>query len=342
MQFDNGRAVRYLLFLLILAGSIYFLYLLREVLVVFGLGALLAYLLFRPVSFIEKKGLRRVWAILILYLLVLVIIAVLVLLLLPGMIKELSELARLLPAYTREFEQMAERLDHMKLPPELKAGLSDNISQGRASIYNALNNFIGGFYDFLGKMLAVVFSPILAFYIMNDWEKIKESFLNLLSPRARRQCSSLAEQIDSVLIEFLKGHLMVAGFVGTMVGIAAVLLGVRFPLLLGLVAGVADLIPYFGAFLGAVPAVLVALGSSLQLALYMALAVFLIQQVESNVITPRIMSSKLGIHPLLLVFALLSGGKLLGIWGMLFAVPILATLKVIVKWAYLKLVSIKQ
>ncbi|MDD3268717.1 MAG: AI-2E family transporter [Syntrophomonadaceae bacterium] len=342
MQFDTGRATRYLLFLALLAGIIYFLYLLREVLLVFGLGALLAYLLFRPVSYIAQKGIKRVWAILILYLLVLVAIALLLLLLLPGMIKELSELARLLPDYVQKFEQLASRLDHMQMPAELKTGLNDSINQGRTSIYNTLNNFIGGFYNFLGKLMALIFSPILAFYIMNDWEKIKESFLNLLSPRARRQCSTLAEQIDSVLIEFLKGHLMVAGFVGSMVGIAAVLLGVRFPLLLGLVAGIADLIPYFGAFLGAVPAILVALGSSLQLAMYMAVAVLLIQQVESNIITPRIMSSKLGIHPLLLVFALLSGGKLLGIWGMLFAVPILATLKVIVRWAYLKLVSVKQ
>ncbi|MDD2620115.1 MAG: AI-2E family transporter, partial [Syntrophomonadaceae bacterium] len=289
-----------------------------------------------------KKGVKGVWAILILYLILLAAIGLLLFLLLPGMIRELSEMARLLPGYAQELEQMVGYLDHMKMPAELKTGLSDSINQGRASIYNALNSFIGGFYDFLGKILALVFSPILAFYIMNDWEKIKESFLNLLSPRARRQVTILATQIDIVLIEFLKGHLMVATFVGSMIGIAAFLLGVRFPLLLGLLGGIADLIPYFGAFLGAIPAVMAAMGESFRLAMYMAAAVLIIQQVESNIITPRIMSSKLGIHPLMLVFALLSGGKLLGIWGMLFAVPILATLKVIVRWGYLKLVERKQ
>ena len=99
------------------------------------------------------------------------------------------------------------------------------------------------------------------------------------------------------------------------------------------------MIPYFGAFLGGVPAVAVALTESWQLALYMALAIFVIQQVEGGLITPRVIGDKLGIHPLVIVFALLSGGKLLGIWGMLLAVPLAAVLRVLISWLYLKLVE---
>src|SRR5690606_4725537 len=132
---------------------------------------------------------------------------------------------------------------------------------------------------------------------------------------------------------------LVASFVGLMVGLAAFLLGVKYPLILGIISGVTNLIPYFGAFLGAIPAVAVALTDSWRLALYMALAIFAIQQVESGLITPRVIGNRLGLHPLVIVFALLSGGKLLGIWGMLFAVPLAAALKVFISWFYLKLVK---
>ena len=132
---------------------------------------------------------------------------------------------------------------------------------------------------------------------------------------------------------------MVATFVGAMVGLAALLLGVKFPLMLGILSGVTNLIPYFGAFLGGVPAVAVALTESWQLGLYMTLAIFVIQQVEGNLITPKVIGGKLGIHPLLIVFSLLAGGKLWGIWGMLVAVPLAAVLKVLVSWLYLKLVE---
>lgn len=339
MQFKTGRILRYLLFFMMASAIIYFFFLVREVLYTFALGAILAYLLFRPVSIMGKKGLKRVWAILILYLLVIIILTAFFSLALPGMVKELGDLAGLLPGYAQTIDDFTGRMGKMDMTGQLTPLIDENINQAKNSIYNMLKNFVGSFYDLLGKLLALIFSPILAFYIMNDWEKIKNGFLNLLSPRARRQVLILTEEIDDALIEFLKGHLMVAAFVGTATGLAALLAGVKFPLLIGVLAGVADLIPYFGPFLGAVPAVLIALTDSLHLAFTMALAVLIIQQVESNIITPRIIGGRLGMHPLLIVFALLSGGELWGIWGMLAAVPVAAVLKVIAGWAYLKLVE---
>ena len=146
----------------------------------------------------------------------------------------------------------------------------------------------------------------------------------------------LFSSMDEVLIEFFKGYLLVAAFVGIMVGLAALLLGVKFPLLLGLLAGVTNLIPYFGAFLGGVPAVAVALTESWQLALYMALAIFVIQQVEGGLITPRVIGDKLGIHPLVIVFALLSGG-VTGYLGYAFGSAASSSLRVLISWLYLKL-----
>ncbi len=334
----SSKIYRYFFFIVVVLATIYFLFLVREVLLTFFLGAILAYLLFRPISFLERKGLKRVWAILLLYLLLLAVFSLFFSLAVPAMVVELNQMAGILPDYAEQAQDMAKSIDGMELG-KLTPILKENLNQIENKLFKGLENFLGGFYSFLGKFLALAFSPILAFYIINDWEKIRDAFLGLFSPSFRREIKALLEKIDEALIEFLKGHLIIATFVGIVTGTAAALLGVKFPLLIGLVAGVADLVPYFGAFLGGFFAILIALSESLQLALYMGLAVLLIQQVESNIITPRIMGGKLGMHPLLIVFALLAGGKLMGIWGMLLAVPLAAALKVIIQWAFLKMVE---
>ncbi|WP_276623866.1 AI-2E family transporter [Syntrophomonas wolfei] len=334
----NSKIYRYFFFIVVVLATIYFLFLVREVLLTFFLGAVLAYLLFRPISFLERKGLKRVWAILLLYLLLLAVFSLFFSLAVPAMVVELDQMAGILPDYAEQARDMAKSIDGMELG-KLTPVLKENLNQIENKLFEGLENFLGGFYSFLGKFLALAFSPILAFYIINDWEKIRDAFLGLFSPSSRREIKTVLEKIDEALIEFLKGHLIIATFVGIFTGTAAALLGVKFPLLIGLVAGVADLVPYFGAFLGGFFALLIALSESLQLALYMGLAVLLIQQVESNIITPRIMGGKLGMHPLLIVFALLAGGKLMGIWGMLLAVPLAAALKVVIQWAFLKMVE---
>lgn len=337
MQAASSKIVRYVIFFMVAAATIYFLYRVREVVLTFSLGALLAYLLFRPLQALEKRGIKRIWAILLLYLLAAAIFSLSVYYAVPAAVREIRQLAEMYPQYAREAEQLGQQLQGISgLNDGIDQLLQNNVQKVESTIYGALDNFLAGIYSLLGKVLALVFSPILAFYMVNDWEKIRDGFLGMLSPSGRRQFKDLMLQIDSVLIEFLKGHLLVATFVGVLVGASAYLLDVKFPLLLGVLSGVTNLIPYFGPFLGGIPAVVIAFSESARLALYMGLAILLIQQVESNLITPRIMGGKLGLHPLVIIFALLAGGKLLGIWGMLFAVPLTAVLKVVLHRVYMK------
>ncbi len=319
-------------------ATIYFLFVVREVLLTFIFASFLAYILFRPVLFIEKWGIPRIWAILLLYLILIAIFSTLLALAIPGLVRELGELGKLLPGYAEEASDLAKQLDNTSMPARFNEVVRENIGKIESLIYSSLQNFITIMYNLLGKVLAIIFSPILAFYILNDWEKIRETFLKLFSPAARRALINLFSEIDLVLIEFFKGHLLVATFVGVLIGFLALILGVNFPLLIGILSGITNLIPFFGAFLGGIPAVAVALSESFKLALYMTIGIFVVQQIESNLITPNVIGGKLGLHPLVIVFVLLAGGKLAGIWGMLLAVPLAAILKIIVKWLYLKLI----
>jgi len=184
-----------------------------------------------------------------------------------------------------------------------------------------------------------VFAPILAVYIIKDWEKIKAALLSILPPASRREAIILTDKIDLVWIEYLKGHLLVSVLVGLATGIVAMIIGVDFALVIGIIAGLTNLVPYFGPILGGIPAIILALAQSWQDGLYMTGAIILIQQLESNWLTPKIIGDKLGMHPLIIVFALLAGGELLGILGMLIAVPLTAALRIIISFAYLKFVE---
>ena len=115
-------------------------------------------------------------------------------------------------------------------------------------------------------------------------------------------------------------------------------IGLEFAAMFGIIAGIAELIPYFGPLIGAAPAVGIALLHSKYMTLKVILAVLIIQQVEGNIISPKIMGNCMGLHPLVIIVALLAGGHLFGIAGMLLAVPLAAIIKIIVSFVWRKLI----
>lgn len=334
-----NKIARYFLFMVVLLATFYFLYFIRDVLFSFIIAAIIAYLLFRPVLFIESKGVIRPIAAILVFLALLGITAGLLSFAIPGIVKEMGQLSELIPHYAEEAKDMTARIDELSVPAEIKGIFEENIKKINSYVYQGLSAFVASLYSLLGKVLAIVFSPILAFYIIIDWERIRNGFLQLLSPKARREFTIVFTQIDNIMIEFLKGNFLSAFFVGLAVGIAALIIGVKLPILLGIIAAITNLIPYFGAFISGVPAVGLALSQSMQAGIYMLIALVVIQQAESNIITPKIIGDKLGMHPLLIVFSILAGGKVLGLWGLLLAIPIAAIIKVIISWCYLKLVE---
>jgi len=335
----KNKVFRYIVFGLVALATFYFVYLVREVIYTFLAGALLAYLLFRPVAFFEKWGLSRIWGILIVYLLLAAIAALLLWTAVPRLVKELNEFAAMLPAYTAQMQDISGRIHDFHLPGKLDLMLQENMTRIENYIFALLKDMVNGIYAFFSKALIIVFAPILAVYIIKDWEKIKAALLSILPPASRREAIILTDKIDLVWIEYLKGHLLVSVLVGLATGIVAMIIGVDFALVIGIIAGLTNLVPYFGPILGGIPAIILALAQSWQDGLYMTGAIILIQQLESNWLTPKIIGDKLGMHPLIIVFALLAGGELLGILGMLIAVPLTAALRIIISFAYLKFVE---
>lgn len=192
----------------------------------------------------------------------------------------------------------------------------------------ALLHRLGTIIGFLGYL---VVTPVVAFYLLRDWAPLL-SFTEGLIPRAQRAAAvAFIEEYDQALGKFVRGQLIEATLVGTLTGVGLAVLGVPSALLLGVIAGIFNLIPYIGLAISIVPAIIVALTMPAPLAgLLRVGAVFLVVQfIDGSVTGPRIVGGSVGLHPVVTMLALAFGGAMLGFAGLLLAVPIAVLIKML-------------
>jgi predicted PurR-regulated permease PerM len=325
----------------VIAGALYILYLVRNILPAFLLAGVLVYLLSPLVDAVERRGHRRVSSILVVYLATAVVGAAMGLYGLPRLAGQLDTLAGTVPLYTRQVQEMAgvlqDRYASAGLPSEMKEIIDARISQAEDKILSMAEWATAGMVGLMGHVVNILLAPVLAFYILKELGRCKSEFSRLIPLHWRMDVLELLSDVNRVLKSYIQGYLLVCLLVGLLVGLTLAALGVEFALTLGIFAGLTELIPYFGPVIGAVPAVAVALLTSKWMAVKVVLAFFVIQQLEGNVISPKILGDRVGLHPLAVIVFLFAGGKLYGLTGMLLAVPAAAVLKIFLSFARRKL-----
>ncbi len=329
---------------LILAGVMFFLLLvnlrglLLSILSPFIVAIVLAYILNPLIKKLCCRGMPRLWGVLLVYLTISVLIFVFSITLIPRMTAEIKNLIDLLPNYGNEtFDYFYDLyLSYNKnvenLPEEFNAVkdlLRININRFQDIVITILKSVTEGLLAIFSKVVGLVLIPILAFYFLKDAEDFKRSLIMLIPAKGRREVLSIARDIDKVLGGFIRGQLIVAAFVGLLTTVTLMLLGVNFAVLVGLIAGLANVIPYFGPIIGIIPGVLFAIMDSPIKALWVIIAFTIIQQIESGILSPKIVGESVGLHPIFVILALLVGGKFFGIVGLLVAVPVAGVLKVL-------------
>lgn len=205
--------------------------------------------------------------------------------------------------------------------------LRDNIPPA-GTIFKGALGFIGGVFGVFGTILNLFLMLIISIYLLLDRERILGAMLGAIPATVRDQVFELFAAVESTLVRYLKAQVLLCAVMGVIGWAIAFFAGGqyadRYALLIGLWVGVAELIPVLGAFLGAIPAVVLALVDSPMQALLVAGLFLLAQQLEGNVLVPRIMGGSVGVHPLWVMFAMLSATALYGLVGALFAVPVVA------------------
>lgn len=332
--FDWLRRRRRLLIaaLLLVLGSLA-LWRVRGILLPFALAIVMAYLLSPLAKALTRRGVPRVLALALVYVVVVVAGAVAIGLLVPTVVLELTRMAEFLPGYLTWLQELAlsyqEQYSEVQIPLTVRQAIDDAVQ----SIQNALLAYIGraaqAILGVFGALFSFIVAPILSFYMLKDLEGLRAGLARFVPVKDREPVFRLLSEVDGVMVGFVRGQLIVAGIVGVLMAGALTFLGVKFAVVLGVIAGLTNIIPYFGPFLGSLPVLAVAAAGSTGDLLRVLIAIIIIQQIESQLLAPRIISKHVRLHPLAVVFALMVGLELYGVLGMLLAVPIAGIIRVV-------------
>lgn len=316
-----------------------FTYLFRSVLTPFVAGIVVAYLLNPLVEILERLKVSRLLATVTILSLFFISAFTLLVLIIPPLYRELIELADNVPAYidalwTRlgpVISSFGGESSLQNLDQGLKEIIRDNFSNALNISANVVAALIGGGRAFAGFLSILFITPLVSFFMMVEWRTIVNWVDELLPRSHQKQVRELVAEIDCKISGFIRGQLMVALTLGLIYALALSLAGLEYGFLIGMVSGVLTIIPMFGSIVGLVIGALVAWFQTGEI-VYTGIiaAIFLAGQlIESNFITPKFLSGSVGLHPLWILFSLLAGSALFGIVGMMIAVPVAATIGVL-------------
>ncbi len=300
-------------------------------------GMALAIVLSFPVRALSRL-MPQPLAILLTFLVLIGIVILAIVFLAPPLVRQLRNFIQITPAIANNANDFLLRLieplhkqDILLVPPERVMGglVSDLFDRARQIVENVLGGlvgFISGAFSFGITIFSILF---VAVYLLADVRKVKAAYLKAAPTHYRRDARELWDAFGYSLSRYLGGLILVIVIQGTLSTIALQILDVPYAILLGAWVSATAIIPYLGPFLGAIPAIVIALiFKSPTIAFLTVLAYVLIQQFEGNFLTPRIQGNALHVHPIIVLLAVIGGGELAGLPGVIFSVPALAVIRV--------------
>jgi predicted PurR-regulated permease PerM len=317
------------------------LFVLRDVLLPFVAGMAIAYFLDPVADRLEEWGAPR-WLAATLVLLSFVVVLVLVLILLvPLLQSQIAQLIDTLPQFVTWL--------HDRVLPRIERALTRLSPDDMTRLRNAAGQYAGEVVGWLGQvlrgivtggialfdLLTILFiTPIVAFYLLRDWDRMMATIDGWLPKQHQETVREQAAEIDRTLAGFVRGQASVCLVLGVFYAVALSAVGLSFGLVVGLMAGLLSFIPYVGSLTGFVTSVGIAFFQFDSWTMVAVVAgIFLIgQAVEGNVLTPKLVGDRIGLHPVWVMFALLAGGSLFGFLGVLLAVPAAAAIGVLIRF----------
>ncbi|MBY6048092.1 AI-2E family transporter [Vannielia litorea] len=323
-----------------LAAVVFFgvLYLLGDVILPFVLGGAVAYCLDPVADRLERMGLHRIAAVIVISLVALLIFILGALLIVPTLVEQSVALFKAAPQIFSDLRnfltaRFPDLMDGESTVSKSLSTLGETIQSRGGELVSSLVSSVSGLVNVLVLLVLV---PIVAFYLLLDWDRMVAKVDDLLPRDHAPTIRHLAHEIDKTLAAFIRGQGTVCLVLGIFYAVALMAVGLNFGLVVGAVAGALTFIPYVGALVGGALAIGLAffqfwgewwwIGA-------VAVIFFVGQFLEGNVLTPNLVGQSVGLHPVWLIFALSAFGALFGFTGMLVAVPVAASLGVIARWA---------
>lgn len=306
---------------------------LRRLFLPFFIAAFVAYLLFPIVAFLDRQQIHKGLAVFILYILFFGGTAFAIYRIYPQVIHQMNDLIENFPELIEMYDNLVDAIYNYTsfLPEAVHDRLDEFVESVESTLDQMLGRLVNGFLHLFDYIIILTVIPVLVFYFIKDFQLLTDFVKHFIPARFHMRIKRMAAAIDEGLGGYIRGQLFVCLFIALFTLIAFRLLGVPYALLLSILLGLTNLIPYFGPIIGAVPAVLIAYTTSPALVIYVILTILAVQILEGNFLSPYIVGKNIKTHPVAIIFVLLLGGELFGILGMILAVPVLTILKVIVR-----------
>jgi len=305
----------------------------------------LAYILNPLVERLDRMGMGRPLAAMVILLMGLLAFTGLLLVVIPAIVEEVSAFARLAPAYLAKLGELAlgiADLLNVNVPKDWNEVTNLVVERGRELIpktarilSQVLSSVFRSTLHLMAAILQLILVPVIAYYLMVSFVHIKEGVTDLIQPYLRSQILEKLTEIDQILAGFIRGQVTIALILACLYTAGFVVIGIDLAVVLGMLSGLLWIIPYVGTIFGIVFGSLMALAKygDIVHVLYVVGWIALVQLLEGYVLTPRIVGQAVGLHPVVYILALLIGANLFGFVGLLVAIPVAAILKVLLKTA---------
>lgn len=318
--------------------AIAFIYYIRDILVPIIISLFLFYILNPIVSRLSDKrpkglGLNVNLSIFISFAFLAFLIYLFFKFVIPPLAIEFKHFGENIPTYAEAIKHTLKAVRDWYMGFSLPEQLHGIISQSINGVIDAIISFAQqsarGLLSITTKFIQLIVIPVLTYYLLKDKNTIKQGLVELIPSKGRSRVTRIIHRVNNVLNNYVKG----IGILSLIVGAASIAglfsLGVKYFLILGIIAGICEAIPFVGPWIGAVPAVVVAALTSPMLAAEVAVLYVLIQWLENHLLVPKILGDQLSLHPAAIIIAILILGKIAGAWGLFFAAPIVAILRII-------------
>ncbi|MGT2755558.1 AI-2E family transporter [Streptococcus ovuberis] len=308
------------------------------------LSGLLYYMMKPAVDWLEGHKVSRVWAISLVFVLVSLLIIWGLAVFIPNVQEQIVGFSSNLPDYFRQIEGLVEDLIKDDRFAQFRPQINEFLDSLTYQITDIARNFSSSAVNWVGNLVstasqivvAVIIMPFILFYLLRDGDQMNQAITQYLPTKWRLPVGNILHEVNAQLANYVRGQLTVATIVAIIFAILFSIVGLEYALTLAVLAGVLNLVPYLGSFLAMIPALLVALIAGPSMFVKVVIVFIVEQTIEGRFVTPLIIGSSLKIHPITILFVLLTAGRIFGVWGVLLGIPVYASVKVVVgaifKW----------
>lgn len=298
--------------------GLWFLYFIKDVILILFVGIVLAAALYDPVESLVRIKINRIIAVILVYLSIILVVVTGFYLVLPSLATQLSQFANNVPVYLLRVKNEFWFLRDVNLITfQRLEGMSSYLTDFAGNIVTTTINVVG-------VLFSIAFIFIISIYISMQEKGLRDFFLSIMPENHRNYAINMTERIQKKLGRWLRGQIILALLIGSLVTIGLSLLNVPYALTLGIIAAILEFIPYFGPVLASIPAILVAFLQTPLIGFLVLVLYVVVQQLENQLIAPLVMRKAVGVNPLVIIFAFLIGAKVAGVLGIVLAVPIAA------------------